>query len=68
MKLSVLDRTGHSEFSTDELTVEEINQKFDELVSLGYLTYKVENGEGIFIRDFEPTAKHIIAHARMVCG
>lgn len=68
MVLQILDSTGHTELTTEKLSVEEINAKFDELVSQGYLTYKTSGNDAELIRTFDPTAENIVAHAPMVGG
>ena len=39
MRLSIQDRTGHSTITEEEMTVEEMHAKFDDLVAHSYLAY-----------------------------
>lgn len=70
-KLTIMDGSGHSTLEYDPTVEAErtrIAAEFDRLVAEGHLLYKVEERENTHIREFDPTAKEIIATPNWVGG
>lgn len=70
--LRVLSREGDTVTEwdvTNELSVAEVKAKFDEMVSKGFLAYRIDSPEkGEVIRDFDPSAEEIIMNAPLIGG
>jgi hypothetical protein len=70
--LRILDKFGDTAIKwdvKDKLSVQEVKQKFDEMVASGQLAYRIDSpSKGEVIRKFDPTAKEIIIHAPLVGG
>ena len=70
--LRILDQNGDTALEwdvADDLSVEEVREKFDELVSAGHLAYRIDSPtSGEVIRNFDPTAEEIIVTAPLVGG
>jgi hypothetical protein len=65
-QLNILGPQGHTEVrwrADDELSTQEVQERFDELVREKYLTYKTDlkTHESELIRSFDPNAELITA-------
>lgn len=53
----------------DELSTREVKEKFDEMVSAGYLAYRIDSTTtGELVREFDPKAKELLITAPLVGG
>lgn len=70
--LKVLSREGHTAIEwdvKDEASVAKVKEQFDEMISKGFLGYRIESkAGGEVIRDFDPAAEEIIMNAPLVGG
>lgn len=70
--LRILSQAGDTAVEwdvTNDLSVAEVKEKFDDMVATGHLAYRIDSpAGGEVIRDFDPSAAEIIMHAPLVGG
>jgi uncharacterized protein YutD len=71
-QLNVLDASGHTtlEVGKDSLTQDDVDRKFEELVTKGYLTYKVGDQGAEQVRSLGEVkdAERVVAHGPLAGG